>query len=128
MLQAIQKSILVLDDEPDVGYVFKLGLQRILGSDVFVFTDPFLALEDFQIHSDRYGLVISDVRMPAMNGYEFATRVKHINPDIKICLMSAFEVKDLVSNPVNSLNIDEFLQKPLSLQRLAEVVGNMLKI
>lgn len=48
MLRAKQKSILVLDDDLNIGNVFKLGLQRSLGSDVFVFTDPLLALEHFK--------------------------------------------------------------------------------
>ena len=95
MLPTKQKSILVLDDDPDIGSIFRLGLQRKFGSDVFAFTDPFLALEHFKINSERYGLVISDVRMPVMNGYEFVTKVKQINPDVKVWLMSAFEVSDL---------------------------------
>ena len=95
MLQTKRKSILVLDDYPDIGNIFKLGLQRKFGSDVFAFTDPFLALEHFKLNSERYGLVISDVRMPAMHGYEFVTKVKQINPDVKVCLMSAFEINDL---------------------------------
>jgi DNA-binding NtrC family response regulator len=128
MLRTAQKSILVLDDDADVGNLFKLGLQMKLGYNVFVFMDPILALEHFKINSDKYGLVISDVRMPVMNGYEFATKVKQINPDVKICLITAFEVKDLEVNLVNSSNIDEFLQKPLSVQRLAEIVGNILNI
>jgi DNA-binding response OmpR family regulator len=41
------------------------------GFEVFGFTDPLLALEHFQINSRKYGLVISDLRMPGMNGYEF---------------------------------------------------------
>ncbi len=128
MLRTTQKSILVLDDDLDIGNLFKLGLQRSLGSDVFVFANPLLALEHYKINSDKYGLVISDVRMPVMNGYEFVAKVKQINPDVKICLMSAFEINDLRSNYVNSLKIDEFLQKPLSIQRLAEIVENMLSI
>ena len=43
MIGIEQKSILVLDDDPDIGSIFKLGLQRKFDSDIFVFTDPFLA-------------------------------------------------------------------------------------
>jgi len=74
MLQTKRKSILVLDDDPDIGNIFKLGLQRKFDSDVFAFTNPFLALEHFKINSEIYGLVISDVRMPIMNGYEFVAK------------------------------------------------------
>lgn len=110
MLRAKQKSILVLDDDMDIGNLFKLGLQRSLGLDASVFTDPPLALEHFKINSEKYDLVISDVRMPVMNGYEFVTKVKQINPAVKVCLMSAFEVNDL---DLNSVRIDEFLQNPI---------------
>lgn len=128
MLGIEQKSILVLDDDPDIGNIFKLGLQRKFGSDIFVFTDPFLALEHFKINSERYGVVISDVRMPVMNGYEFVNKVRQINPEVKICLMSAFEVSDLEVNLHNSVKIDEFLQKPVSLEKLTAMIGDMLRI
>jgi DNA-binding NtrC family response regulator len=105
MLRTKQKSILVLDDDPDIGNIFKVGLQRRFDSDVFAFTDPFLALEHFKINSERYGLVISDVRMPVMNGYEFVSNVKQINPDVKVCLMSAFEINDLELDLLNSIKI-----------------------
>ena len=126
MLRTKQKSILVLDDDPDNATLFRLGLQRKFGSDVFAFTDPLLALEHFKINSERYGLVISDLNMPAMNGYELVTKVKQINPDIKICIISAFEVNDLELNPLNSVKVDEFLQKPLSIGKLTETIGDML--
>ena len=127
MLQTKRKSILVLDDDPDIGNIFKLGLQRKFDSDVFAFTNPFLALEHFKINSEIYGLVISDVRMPIMNGYEFVAKVKQINPDVKICLMSAFEINDLELDLLKSIRIDEFLQKPLSIGKLTEVIGGMLE-
>jgi DNA-binding NtrC family response regulator len=127
MLQTKRKSILVLDDDPDIGNIFKLGLQRKFDSDVFAFTNPFLALEHFKINSDKYGLVISDVRMPIMNGYEFIAKVKQINPDVKICLMSAFEINELELDLLKSIRIDEFLQKPLSIGKLTEVIGGMLE-
>ena len=128
MLRTQQKSILVLDDDPDIGNLFKLGLQRKFGSDIFVFTDPFLALEHFKINCERYGVVISDVRTPVMNGYEFVTKMKQINRDVKICLMSAFEISYLELDLLNSVKIDEFLQKPVSLEKLTEIIGNMLEI
>ncbi len=60
-----------------------------------------------------------------MNGYEFVTKVKQINPDVKVCLMSAFEINDLELD-LKSIKIDEFLQKPLSIGKLTEVIGGML--
>ena len=71
------KSILLVDDEFDITTVLRQGLEK-QGFRVFGFTDPLLALEHFQINSDQYGLVISDLRMPAMNGYEFIKNIKKI--------------------------------------------------
>jgi hypothetical protein len=56
------------------------------------------------------------------------SNVKQINPDVKVCLMSAFEINDLELDLLNSIKIDEFLQKPLSLEKLTEIIGGMLKI
>ncbi|MFL6327194.1 MAG: response regulator, partial [Nitrososphaeraceae archaeon] len=82
-------SILVLDDEFDIINPIKHSLQRI-GLHVYAFTDPNLALEHFRINCKDYILVVSDIRMPGMNGFEFVRRVREINPAIKVLLMSAF--------------------------------------
>ena len=96
---------------------------------VFGFTDPFLALEHFGLNSKAYGLVLSDVRMPGMPGFEFITKVKQIKPTVKVLLMSAFEVSDMEfsrSLPSN-IKVDGFIQKPVSSQELVKLVGNTLK-
>ncbi len=63
-------AILILDDEFDIMNVLMLGLEKN-GFHVVGFTEPLLALEHFQKNSEQYGLVISDLRMPVMNGYQF---------------------------------------------------------
>ena len=87
-------TVLLLDDGFHLVTILKQGLER-RGFQVFSFTDPFLALEHFKINAVNYNLVISDLRMPGMNGFEFLTKVKEIRSDIKIFLMTAFEVNDL---------------------------------
>jgi DNA-binding response OmpR family regulator len=66
---------LLLDDEFDIMTMFTLGLGQ-QGFHVVGFTEPLLALEHFHINSEQYGLVISDLRMPVMNGYQFIKKVK----------------------------------------------------
>jgi YesN/AraC family two-component response regulator len=56
--------------------------------------DPLLALEHFMLNSEDYSLVISGVRMPVMNGFEFIKKVREILPSIKIFLISAFDIND----------------------------------
>lgn len=115
-------SILVLDDEFDLNTLIKLSLQK-RGYDVFGFTDPLLALEHFHINKSTYSLVISDIRMPIMNGFEFVGKARIINPEVKILLMTAFDIYDQEFAGVTSkLKIDGFIQKPISMGKLNSII------
>jgi len=119
---ATSKSILVLDDDLDIIVIIKSVLQK-QGFVVFGFTDPYLALEHFKINANGYGLVISDVRMPGMNGFEFVSRVKELKPDIKAILMTAFEINDIKNSKLlpAGIRIDAYIQKPISIQALTSL-------
>ena len=123
---------MALDDDFDIIVIIRATLQKH-GYVVFAFTDPYLALEHFKINADGYGLVISDVRMPGMNGFEFISRVKELRPDIKVILMTAFEINDIKHSKLlpAGIRIDEYIQKPISTQvlvSLTEKYVNGLKI
>jgi CheY-like chemotaxis protein len=121
-------SILVLDDEFDIINPIKHSLQRI-GLHVYAFTDPNLALEHFRINCKDYILVVSDIRMPGMNGFEFVRRVREINPAIKVLLMSAFEINSTeLSVGLGGAKIEGFIQKPISLHELNTIVKKQLEI
>jgi CheY-like chemotaxis protein len=66
----VNDLLLVVDDDHDIASLIKIGLEKI-GLLVSSFTDPLLAIEEFGKQPSDYELVISDVRMPVMNGYEF---------------------------------------------------------
>ena len=118
----VSSSILVLDDELDITTFIKTALQRTKHT-VFTFTDPLLALEHFKLNSKNYGLVISDIRMPGMNGFEFMKKVKEINSSVKIFLMSAFEIRDIeFSKVLPTPRLDGFIQKPISPKKLTEII------
>jgi len=110
----------VLDDEADIAYLFRDALSIIKGVDVFAFTDPVLALEHFQINHRNYKCVITDFRMPIMNGAQFLDKVKAVNPGVKRILISAFEINDDLFNDCHS--IDKFLPKPITMTELIEEV------
>ncbi|HEU4606288.1 MAG TPA: response regulator [Nitrososphaera sp.] len=114
------QSILVVDDELDIVVIFRQALARH-GYAVFGFTDPALALEHFKLNSRDYALVISDVRMPQMSGFELAASVKAIKPDAKIVLMSAFEVTDLEFS-TSAVKANDFLRKPVDIKTLVQKV------
>jgi len=120
---ANSKHILVLDDDFDIVSIIKISLQK-RRFNVFAFTDPFLALEHFGLNSKNYGLVLSDVRMPGMPGFEFVRKVREIEPNVKILLMSAFEISDLEFSRAlpSDTKIDGFVQKPVSPKELVRVI------
>ena len=114
--------ILVLDDGYDIVTMIKRSLEGNVFRNISVFTDPTLALEDFRNNSHNYSLILSDIRMPGMNGFEFVTKVREINPAIKVLLMTAFEISDSNLDILPALKIDDFLQKPVSISELIEKI------
>ena len=123
-----QMMIQVVDDEFDILNIIKLYLRQV-GLNVFGFTDPNLALEHFRINCKDYILVVSDIRMPGMNGFEFVKKVREISPAIKVLLMSAFEANSTeLSIGLGGAKIEGFIQKPISLRKLSIIVQKQLEI
>jgi len=119
-MSSLPQSILVVDDEVDIVIIFRQALHK-QGYNVFGFTDPALALEHFKHNAKDYRLVITDVRMPHMNGFELAANITAIKPDAKIVLMSAFEIGDLEFS-MSSAKISDFIRKPIDIGTLIQKV------
>ena len=116
------KLVLVVDDEYDIVNLIKQSLQTN-GQKVSAFTDPVMALEDFKVNCKTCSLILSDIRMPGINGYELIKKAKEIHKQVKIVLMSAFEINDKeFHNILPDIKVDAFLQKPFHIQQLNEVV------
>jgi DNA-binding NtrC family response regulator len=82
------RSVLLVDDEVDIITSVKRWL-RDDGLKVYGFADPLQALEYFKNNSGNIDLVISDIRMWKMNGYELVKKIKAIQPKTKIIFMTA---------------------------------------
>ena len=108
------ESIMIVDDEIEITTFMKLSLQKC-GFDVDSFTDPFLALEHLQINSKDYMIVISDIRMPGLNGFEFVRKIREVKPKIKVLLMTAFDINtNVFSEELLATKVNGFIQKPIS--------------
>ena len=81
--------LLLVDDEPDVIFTFKKGLEAH-GFVVDAFNDPVLALSNFK--PGVYGLLLLDVKMPQINGFELYEKIKKIDSEVKACFITAHEV------------------------------------
>lgn len=116
--------ILVVDDEPDIASSIKAGLER-RGYQVDSFTSPVEALGRFALGS--YQLVIVDVRMPVMDGFQLAREMRKLDPTVKVRFLTAFDTsrgefeKTLPGHDYGSL-----LQKPLMIEQLALAIKSSL--
>ncbi|HET9807581.1 MAG TPA: response regulator [Nitrososphaeraceae archaeon] len=117
------KSILLVDDELDIVNLFT-EVFKSRNYDVFGFTNPLEALEHYKKNYDQYGIVISDIRMPEMNGFDLVKNLKKINTNILIILMSAYDNIDY--SQLNDITINEFLQKPIQIKELLSTVEKCL--
>ena len=121
--QINNKSILVIDDERDIVNLF-IEVLNSNNYDVFGFTNPLKALEDYKENYDQYGMVISDIRMPEMNGFDLVKNVKKINTNISIILMSAYTEIDY--SQLNNITINAVIQKPIRIMELSSTVEQHL--
>ena len=120
-----RKYILAVDDDPDIIRLIEQALNR-QGLKVSAFTDAYMALEDFKVNCKDCTVILSDIRMPGMNGYEFIKKTKRIDKHVKTILMSSFEIQEKEFHILlPDIKVDAFLQKPFSIQQLMNVVEKM---
>lgn len=79
---------MIVDDEPDITYIIKKFLE-VNGIEVDAFNDAEEALSHFQ--AGLYLLSILDIGMPKMNGFELYREIRKIEPNVKVCFLSAYE-------------------------------------
>jgi two-component system cell cycle sensor histidine kinase/response regulator CckA len=119
-------NLLVVDDDADIAHVLKQGLLKN-GFLVSAFTDPEEALKSFQSNSEDYCLMLSDIRMPGMSGIRLARKVKEINPNVKVVLMTSFEINDNEFSKVfPSTQVDGFVQKPVGIKNLTNQILDII--
>src|SRR5919206_4161059 len=115
-------KLLVVDDDPDIAQVLKMGLLKN-GFLVNAFTNPEEALQSFKSDAESYCLVLSDVRMPKLSGIQLSRKVKEINPNVKVVLMTAFEIRgNEFSKVFPSTQVDGFVQKPVGIENLTNKI------
>lgn len=121
-----QKRILVVDDEKDVLLIIKRTLEK-WGYIVDTFYRPDEALGHFQRNRRAYDLILCDIRMPGMSGFEFAALVRELNMDVKLLLMTAFEADSAtLREALPRVKIDDLLRKPFVITEICKIVDRHL--
>jgi DNA-binding response OmpR family regulator len=119
------RRILIVDDEPDLISMFKMVLE-MNDFEVDAYNDPLLALSNFK--QAAYGLVILDIRMPHINGFELYKKIRTVDDKVNVCFMTAFE--DYRQEFKKSFpKLDEikcFIRKPNAIEDLVKHVVTIL--
>jgi DNA-binding response OmpR family regulator len=118
-----------VDDEKDILSTVKRGLESNNAFTVDTFSSGESALQAFESHPENYyDLVITDIRMPKMNGFELYRRIKEKNQSMKIAFITAFEInKEEFNKVMPSVNVIDFISKPLSVSSLITKLKSMLR-
>ena len=118
--------ILVVDDEPDLTQVSTLALEYH-GFKVDSFNDPQEALSKFKPGS--YDLIILDIKMPKMDGFELYHEIKKKDNNAKVCFLTASELyyEEFRKKEYCALDRNLFIQKPIDNEHLVKEINKMLK-
>ena len=123
----MNKRVLIVDDEPDVNLAVKIVLEEN-GFQVNTFTDPFLALQNFRKEAGMYDLLILDIKMPDMNGFELYKQIKKIDDKVKVCFLTAGEMdyKQFRKELFSALDENCYIQKPIETDTLIKRLNRII--
>jgi DNA-binding response OmpR family regulator len=116
---SMPKNILFIDDEKDITFTIKIILEQTGLFFVDSINDPDLALKRFK--PNFYALVLIDIMMPKMDGFEFSAKILELDVNIKICFMSSGLInQEALREQYPSLSIGCFIRKPLKIKDLVK--------
>jgi len=116
-----KKRILIVDDEPDITITFEKGLKNNGFKKIDTTNDPLLFLKNFKPCS--YDLIIIDIRMPEMNGFDLYEEIRKLDNKVKVCFITAYEVnyqamRDIFPITDTPDDIGCFIRKPVDIGSL----------
>ena len=118
-----KKRLMIVDDEADITNSFSLALED---SGLFVvdtYNDPLVALSNYRPNS--YDLLLLDIKMPKMNGFELYAQIKKLDSNVKVCFISAYDVDftamgELFPSEKDCLIPKNIIRKPIEVSKLIE--------
>lgn len=121
-----KQRILVVDDDRDISNLYKLSLEHD-GFIVYSFNDPLLALSNYK--AGAFDLLLLDINMPQMNGFELYQKIRLVDDYTKVCFISAFEEYETEFRKLfPDLNeADCYIRKPIELESLTKKVKSRLQ-
>ena len=120
------KRIMVVDDEHDLTLFYRMSLEYH-GFEVEAFNDPSQALSNFK--TDYYDLIILDIKMPNMDGFELYKEIKEKDPNVRACFLTASELyyKKFRSREYSTLDKELFICKPIGNEELIKEIKRLIE-
>lgn len=119
------RRIGIVDDEPDITAVLKKGLEQN-GFTVDTFNDPRVALSNFK--PQYYDLVIIDIRMPHINGFDLYRELKKKDSSVRVCFLTAFEIYyEEFRKMFPNIDVRAFVRKPVGIAALVKQVNAVIE-
>jgi DNA-binding response OmpR family regulator len=118
--------ILIIDDEPDISLAFKKALRDKGFEQVDTVNEALLALKNFK--AGLYDLLIIDIVMPEMDGFELYEEIRKIDNKVKVCFITAFEVnyqalRAVFPSATTTDDIGCFIRKPVDMADLVKRIN-----
>jgi two-component system response regulator ChvI len=124
--QNTKKRILAVDDNPDITFTIKIGLEATGTFEVQTFNDPEVALSSFK--RELYDLALLDMRMPKMYGHELYDKMKKIDGRLKVCFMTAtYQNYEALRAAFPTIEIECYIQKPVEIKDLVRRINAELE-
>jgi len=118
MMVSDRDAVLIIDDEPDLANLFTDAL-KAADLNAIGFDNALTALKYISDNHSTICLIVTDWKMPDMNGLELTKRVNEIDNEIGIMLMSAYELQE---DQLKEVNKDDYLRKPVHIGQLIETI------
>ncbi len=118
-----EHRILIVDDEEVVGITLRAGLEKIPRFNVQTVTDGESALR--LCEQEHFDLVITDYRMPDMNGLELSRRIRQVAPKTVIMFITAYDSEDL-HQQAELLDVQQIIKKPFKIKEMREITMRLL--
>ena len=120
------KRIMVVDDEHDLTLFYQMCL-KYYGFKVETYTDPKKALSHFK--PDYYDLIILDIKMPNLDGFELYKEIKEKDPTARACFLTASELyfKELRTREYSALDKEQFIRKPIGNEELIKEIKRLIR-
>src|SRR5437660_939932 len=123
-LDCSYRRLMAVDDEADITFTLKKELEQS-GFSLDVFNDPIVALSYFKPH--YYDLILLDVKMPNLNGFELYQEINKKDKNIKACFVTAYELYyESLKKEYPKLNVDCFISKPFDMNNLVNRIKKEL--